>query len=122
VHELSIARSVVDEVAAAAFARGFAWVSGVRLEVGSLCGVIDGALEFAFELAAAGTPLEGACLEIVRTPVRLWCPTCLKVVQPAEDAMFVCPDCGNSCGELVSGRELVICAFVGQVSAAAAAE
>ena len=36
----------------------------VRLRVGRLSGVVPDAMRFCFELVTAGTPLEGAALEI----------------------------------------------------------
>ena len=59
-HELAIAESVVSKVLERAGGR----VTVVRLRVGCLSGVVPDALMFCFELAAAGTTLEGAALEI----------------------------------------------------------
>ena len=60
-HELAIAESVVATVLERTGGRQ---VSVVRLRVGRLSGVVPDALTFCFELATAGTPLEGATLEI----------------------------------------------------------
>jgi hydrogenase nickel incorporation protein HypA/HybF len=43
-------------------------VSCVRLEVGELSGAVPDSLQFCFELATEGTTLQGASLEITRTP------------------------------------------------------
>jgi hydrogenase nickel incorporation protein HypA/HybF len=61
-HELSLTRNIVAIVADHAKTR---LVRRVRLAVGPLACVEPGALQFCFELAAAGTVLDGARLEIV---------------------------------------------------------
>ena len=64
-HELAIAESVVSSVLERTDGRD---VSVVRLCVGQLAGVVPDALTFCFDLAAAGTPLAGATLEIEEKP------------------------------------------------------
>src|ERR1700712_3128738 len=72
-HELAIAESVVSSVLERT---GEQHVSVVRLRIGRLAGVVPDALSFCFELATAGTPLEGAALEIVEEHGRAHCRTC----------------------------------------------
>jgi hydrogenase nickel incorporation protein HypA/HybF len=61
-HELGLTRNIVAIVAEHAKARH---VRRVRLAVGPLACVERRALSFCFDLAAAGTVLEGASLEFV---------------------------------------------------------
>ena len=70
-HELALAESVVDAVIERT---GDRHVSVVRLRVGRLAGVVPDALSFCFDLAAAGTPLAGASLEIVEQAGRAHLP------------------------------------------------
>jgi len=60
-HELSIAMSLIEGVEEA---RGDARVRVVYVRVGSLSGVVKEALAPAFEMACAGTDLEGAELRV----------------------------------------------------------
>ncbi len=69
-HELAIAESVVSSVLERT---GEQSVSVVRLRVGRLSGVVPDALTFCFELATAGTALEGASLEIAVEHGRAHC-------------------------------------------------
>jgi hydrogenase nickel incorporation protein HypA/HybF len=64
-HELSIAEAIVD---IAAESSGGGRVLRVVVEVGKLAAVLPDALRFSFEVVAAGTPVEGAALEIVEKP------------------------------------------------------
>ncbi len=102
-HELAIAESVVAMVRECADGHP---VSVVRLRVGLLAGVVPDALTFCFELATAGTPLEGALLEIEVQPGQAHCRTCdLDFSLP--DAFLLC-GCGSADVELLSGRELMV--------------
>lgn len=99
-HELAIAESVVASVLESTERR----VCVVRLRVGRMSGVVPDALTFCFELAAAGTSLEGASLEIEVTEGRGRCRTCACEFV-LQDAFLLC-DCGSADVELLSGREL----------------
>ena len=102
-HELAIAESVVSSVLERTEDR---YVSVVRLRVGRLAGVVPDALTFCFELATAGTPLEGAALEIVSEPGRAHCRTC-EVDFDVDDGLLLCT-CGSADVALLSGRELSV--------------
>jgi hydrogenase nickel incorporation protein HypA/HybF len=103
VHELSIAQAVVRTVLAAV---GDAQVEAVELTVGALSGVVPTALEFAWDVATAGTALQGAALVVTSVPTTVWCRRCAAVVQP--ELGFACPTCGDLSGDLRSGRELEV--------------
>ncbi|HEY6689147.1 MAG TPA: hydrogenase maturation nickel metallochaperone HypA [Propionibacteriaceae bacterium] len=102
-HELAIAESLVEAVQART---GRQTVCSVRLQVGRLSGVIPDALMFAFELAAQGTPLEGARLLIDEPAGRLHCRTCLAD-QGGDDFVLLC-ECGSADVEVTAGRELAL--------------
>ncbi|MFD3551895.1 hydrogenase maturation nickel metallochaperone HypA [Streptomyces goshikiensis] len=108
-HEMSIAMAVVAQVEEAAQAGGATAVTSVRLQVGELAGVVPDALAFCFELACAGTVLEGA--ELVTEPVtaRAHCGACADDWAVGMPPRLVCPRCGQATDvELRSGRELRI--------------
>jgi hydrogenase nickel incorporation protein HypA/HybF len=102
-HELAIAESVVATVLERTEDRT---VAVVRLRVGRLAGVVPEALSFCFELAAAGTPLADASLEIVEEHARAHCRTCAADFT-LDDAFLLC-GCGSADVELLSGRELAV--------------
>ncbi|AZS75825.1 hydrogenase maturation nickel metallochaperone HypA [Streptomyces lydicus] len=107
-HEMSIALAVVDQVESAARPAGATTVNSVRLQVGELAGVVPDALAFSFELACAGTALEGA--ELVTEPVaaRARCGPCADTWPVGMPPQLSCPGCGGATAELLSGRELQI--------------
>ncbi|MFC4783894.1 hydrogenase maturation nickel metallochaperone HypA/HybF [Nocardioides sp. MAHUQ-72] len=63
-HELALTQSLVDLVVDRTVGRT---VAAVHLRVGELSGVVPEAMEFCFEVVAAGGPLEGATLVVERT-------------------------------------------------------
>ncbi len=102
-HELAIIESVVDTVADRL---GDAKISSVRLEVGELSGVVADSLLFCFGLAAEGTTLAGATLEITQIPGRCRCRACGREFSPGG-LILLCP-CGSADAEVLSGQELTI--------------
>ena len=108
-HEMSVALAVVDQVEeAAARAKGVTAVRSVRLQVGELAGVVPDALAFSFELACAGTLLEGAELLTEAVPGRARCTPCAQEWAVGMPPSLICPACGGVSVELLSGRELRI--------------
>ena len=110
-HELSIAHSLVELAGDAAARAGVSRVSAVRLRLGALAGVVREALEFGFAIAADGTPLAGARLEIAELPVRVFCPRCQAEAELPSIQRFCCPACGLPTAQIVQGRELELAAL-----------
>jgi hydrogenase nickel incorporation protein HypA/HybF len=106
-HELAITQGVVDAVTERT---GSAPVAAVRVRVGRLAGVVPDAMRFCFELVTAGTPLEGATLEIEQPEGRGRCRTCGEDFVLA-DLILLCR-CGSADVEVLSGRELAVASVV----------
>jgi hydrogenase nickel incorporation protein HypA/HybF len=111
VHELSIAMSLVDAACEKAATLGPVRVTALHLRLGPLSGVVREALTFSFDLAAAGTPIEGARLAIEEVPVTVLCPLCRVERQLESLQHFRCPACGTPTPEVVRGRELELAAM-----------
>jgi hydrogenase nickel incorporation protein HypA/HybF len=103
-HELSLAEAVVRIAVAHADGRQ---VAKVELKVGHLRQVVPSALEFAFELVAQGTPVEGAELVWEEVPAAGLCRRC-----GAESELpgfpLRCGACGGLDLELLRGEELLV--------------
>lgn len=102
-HELAIAESVVEAVLERT---GDRQVRLVCLRVGRLSGVVPDALSFCFELATAGTALDGAGLEIEAPTGLGHCRACDRDFA-LDDLILLC-DCGSADVEVVAGRELQV--------------
>ena len=107
-HEMSVAMSVVDQVEQAAHARGAHGVRQVGVDIGELAGVVPDALVFCFELACAGTVLEGCELRTRTVPGRAGCTPCARTWDTGMPPDLVCAHCHGAATELLSGRELTI--------------
>ena len=120
-HELSIAYSLVESVAESAAAHGGGRVSVVRIQVGTLSGVVPEALRFSYDIATTGTVLAGSVLEIESVPISIWCEPCGGELVLPNSFRFACPDCGTPSADIRSGRELDIVNFELEAVAAAGA-
>ncbi|MFF1601582.1 hydrogenase maturation nickel metallochaperone HypA [Streptomyces mirabilis] len=108
-HEMSLAMAVIGQVEEAAQRAGdVTAVRSVRLQVGELAGVVPDALSFCFELACAGTVLEGAELVTEAVPGRARCAPCAHEWAVGMPPALTCPRCGGSTTQLLTGRELQI--------------
>lgn len=106
-HEVSIAHGIVETLRRE-FAGRPGRIRSVRVEVGALSGVVPEALRFAWDVVCAGTPLEGAALEILEIAVAVRCDRCGKdQALPAIDRLR-CPECDAPTPCIVAGRELRI--------------
>ncbi|MDQ6746283.1 MAG: hydrogenase maturation nickel metallochaperone HypA [Actinomycetota bacterium] len=103
-HELSLAEAVLD--VAIRHARGRA-VHKVEVRVGHLRQVVPSALQFAFELMADGTSVQGAELVIQEVPARGVCRVCGTETTMAQFPLQ-CSSCGGLDLELLTGEELLV--------------
>jgi hydrogenase nickel incorporation protein HypA/HybF len=103
-HELAIAEAIV--AIADRHARGRP-VSRVEVAVGHLRQVVPSALEFAFELTAKGTSLDGAELVLRVVPATVRCSRCAAVSEQ-DGFPLHCRSCGEWDVEVVAGEELQV--------------
>lgn len=102
-HELSITQSVVDAIVEQ---MDGATVTAVCLEIGKLSGVVPDAVRFCFDMVGAGTPVDGARLEIREPPGMACCHDCGNEFT-LDDLVPLCP-CGSANVRVLSGKELKI--------------
>lgn len=109
-HELSIALSIVEGAEEEISRQGGGRVLSVRLKLGPLSGVVKEALLFSYDLACAGTCLEGSSLIIEDIPIRIDCGRCGGERGAVSLQCLECADCRTP-GPVVSGAELQMCAL-----------
>jgi hydrogenase nickel incorporation protein HypA/HybF len=105
VHELSIAKSIVDIVQQYVPEEQRGEVQSVRVQVGRLSGVVPESLEFCFSAITDPTPLGSARLDIEQIPARSRCAQCSSTFE-SEGTSFLCPSCGGDDLQILSGMEL----------------
>jgi hydrogenase nickel incorporation protein HypA/HybF len=72
-----------------------------------MAGVVVDSLEFCFQAVVAGTPLQGAQLDVHYVPLRLHCSKCNATTE-IDMPQFFCDSCGASTVTIVSGTELQV--------------
>jgi hydrogenase nickel incorporation protein HypA/HybF len=112
VHELSIALSLVEAACEAAAPLGDVRVEALHVRLGALSGVVKEALAFSFDMAAKGTAIDGARLDIEEVPVTAYCPAC-EAERTLDGVSFAlrCPVCGGPLAKLIHGREMELTAL-----------
>jgi hydrogenase nickel incorporation protein HypA/HybF len=103
-HELSIAEAIVAIAERHAAGRN---VARVEVKVGHLRQVVPSALEFAFDLVAAGTAVEGAELVLEVVPAEGRCMDC-GAVSVLADFPLQCSRCGGFALDVLRGEEMLV--------------
>lgn len=106
-HELSVMSALLDTVDEQARMAGARKVLAINLVVGERSSFIDDSLLFYFDLLTPGRPCAGARLNIRRTPMRFYCPSCEQEYTPTVGS-FRCPRCNTPGRDTGAGRELLI--------------
>lgn len=104
-HELALARYLIDMVADAVPEANAAKVKQINLRLGEASAMAR-ALHFCFGAASRGTCCEGALLNIDEIPLTVHCRHCDGVKTPLGRYSFRCPDCGFPAAKIVTGREM----------------
>lgn len=106
-HELSVCQALIGQVERVAKENDARRVVSIVVAVGPLSGVEAELLEHAYPVAAAGTIVEHAKLEIEVVPVHVRCRNCGEesVAQPNR---LLCALCGAWQVRVTSGEELIL--------------
>ena len=104
-HELALARSLIEMIDAYAIDNGAQPVKRVHVRLGVLSAMTR-ALYVTFNAACRGTLCEDAALDIEEVALTVFCHFCDQVKQPSGRYNFRCPDCGHATPKLVTGREM----------------
>lgn len=105
-HEMGIANSVLDGVAAELRRRPGSRAVKVGVRIGELAGVDPDALNFAFEALTLDTPLAGVKLDIEYVAPRSQCRDCKSEFE-VHNYELLCPACGSLSTDRISGDELL---------------
>ena len=107
-HEVSIVLRIVEALEEDLAGEGPVRVRSVSLRVGPLSGIVPEALHFCWDLATAGSRLEGSELEIEASEVVALCPSCREQCSITNIQSLTCPLCRSRVHRVLSGNELEI--------------
>jgi hydrogenase nickel incorporation protein HypA/HybF len=106
-HELSLARDIVEMVYQNVPLSEINQVKFVVVKVGEFSGVVVDSLKFSYEAIVSNTELENSELEIINFPFKLKCKSCGRITSN-EFGMMICDECGSGNTEIISGNELQV--------------
>ena len=106
-HEMSIAQSLIDIIQEEMSKNNAKTLRSVRLNIGQMSAIVPDSLSFCFEVIVSGTDMEGARLDMDIIPLKGYCQTCEEAFE-IEDYNFICPLCGGTKIETISGQDLTI--------------
>lgn len=112
-HELAVAQSILEIILEEGQRHNLTKISAVRLQIGTLTAIVPEALSFCFDLISQETLAAGITLKIETLPVVARCLSCNEIFK-IENQVYLCPRCGDSALELISGRELTVVALEGE--------
>ena len=104
-HELSLARDIIDIVTQNVPSSEIKNVQFVVVKVGEFSGVVADSLKFSYGAIIFNTELENSELEVIHIPFKLKCNSCGKTTSN-EFGMMICEECGSGNTEIISGNEL----------------
>lgn len=110
-HELSIAKNIVEIIKESVEEKDLSSIEKVVLKIGELSGVVTDSLLFSLEAISTGTLLECAKYEMLKIPFRVKCRVCNN---ESENQLGIvkCPVCGSKDTDVISGNELLISEIV----------
>ena len=106
-HELAVAQALVEQVDGVIRHHLAASATRIRVRIGPLAGVVPELLASAFPLAAAGSRMEHAELDLVAAPITVRCQTCGAETEAAMNRL-ICGTCGDWHTQVISGDELLL--------------
>lgn len=106
-HELAVAQALVEQVDAVIDQHNATQASRIRVRIGPLAGIVPQLLASAFPLAAAGSRMEHAELDLVDAPIQVHCQACGAETDAAMNRL-ICGACGDWHTRIISGDELLL--------------
>lgn len=106
-HELAVAQALVEQVDTVIDQHQASRAALIRVRIGPLAGVVPELLATAFPLAAAGSRMQHAQLDLVAAPIRVRCQTCGAETEAAMNRL-ICGACGDWHTVVISGDELLL--------------
>lgn len=110
-HELSIAQSIVELAEDVAIKEQAESIKSIEIEIGTLSGVVQDALEFALDVTVKNTMLNNAKIKYLKIEGKADCIVC-NFQFNMNDLLALCPKCKQANFKIVDGKQLRIKSLV----------
>ncbi len=110
-HEMSLARALLGQVAELAAVHGGGAVREVRVQLGPISGVEPVLLAAAFDRLRSGAAVGSAALSIEEVSLAARCGACGAEFEPLK-FRFHCPTCGSGETDVVRGDGVILHSIV----------
>ncbi|MBM2816592.1 MAG: hydrogenase nickel insertion protein HypA [Ignavibacteria bacterium] len=104
-HEVSIARNIIEIVNSYLPATNNVSVKSVKVKVGAFTSILPDALRFGYEVLTCGTNLQDSILDILEVSLKVKCNICGSI-SGGEPSFLYCHSCGSHDVEIIEGTEL----------------
>ena len=104
-HEMAIAKGILDLAVAAAQKGGSQKITRINVVAGELRGLVPLQLTYCFSVVAENTIASNAFLNLEITPIQGRCKNCGETFI-VKDHQYVCPQCQSRDIQTVGGTEL----------------
>lgn len=106
-HELSIARNIIQIVNSSVESDKLGLVDKIHLKFGLLSNILTDSLNFSYNSIIENTPLKNSNLVIEILPIKIQCKDCNEITT-TNDFVFSCPICKSNSISVIGGDELII--------------
>lgn len=106
-HELSVTENIINICSEEAEKNKAFKVREIKILVGEMTGLIPESIQYYFDIASIGTKVEGAKLNIIKVPLKIYCNEC-KNTSVIKRGVFTCPVCNGTDIKLLGGNEFMI--------------
>src|SRR4030042_2641323 len=106
-HEFSVTQSLVDLCKQEAEKNSMISIKRINIKLGKFTGFSPDSIRFYFEILKPDSRLQDAQLNFKEIPIVIKCDNCKKKIT-IEEPLMICPECGHSDIELISGREFFV--------------
>ncbi len=104
---MAITQSILDISKKVGEEHGAKRIKEVRIKVGEYSGVVPQCVRYYFDVISKGTICEGAVLNIMKLPVKIYCNNCNEEFEISRYHVK-CPKCAGTDIKMTQGREFYI--------------
>ncbi len=112
-HEFSVTQSLIELCEQEAKKNDLKKVYRIHLRLGKFTGFSSESIKFYFNYLKPETRCQDAEITFEEIPIKVQCRACKKT-STIEEPIMLCPECGGTDIEIISGREFYVDSIEGE--------